>query len=196
MNSYLIQHKIKTLSQLWKPIDHRGFHFSNWNFTFQDGATGDAWIAEKIIQATSAVDAINAFRRELIPITDRTALSSQCFTTAELEAFNITKQNGNTSHIFFFRYTNERRGVPLHFGEEEISSLTALEQYEQRGDVFRYLREAINASTFYTRLAMLLAVLEAIAGQTETDGRMHTKKEYRRNEILPARAYHDRLHAD
>ncbi len=59
-----------------------------------------------------------------------------------------------------------------------------LERYEETGDVFRYLREATNATTFYTRLVMLVSALEAMAGELRNNGFRHVDRQYIANEIL------------
>jgi hypothetical protein len=52
---------------------------------------------------------------------------------------------------FFLQFSKDRGPVPLHFGTEELESLEALESYAEKGDAFRYLREAINSPDFYAR---------------------------------------------
>lgn len=196
MNSYLIQHKIATLTQLWDdPFEQDGFRLCQWNFTIRDGSIGKAWIAEVIEQADDAITAINNFRKRLLPFVDRVAFASQCYSVAELESFSVQKQNDNPENILFFRYSKNCKGVSLHFGDEEKATLAAFAKYPMRGDVFRYLSESINATTFYTRLAMLIAALDAIAGEKESSGRKETDKKYIKNEILKDEKLFERLYA-
>ncbi|MCP6718758.1 MAG: hypothetical protein KJI71_00820 [Patescibacteria group bacterium] len=183
MNEYLIEHKIKTLSQLSEPFDYKGFNFRHWDFNYRDGWLGDAWVARKLIIAESATEAINRFRKELIPIVDCIAFVSQCYTTVELESFMILRKNDNPQIIFFLRHAYESKGVPLHFNDEEKSALESLDKFKKK-HVFRYLRESTNSSTFYTRLAMLVAALEGIAGQILIKGKKFTNKEYIKEEIV------------
>jgi hypothetical protein len=83
MNKYLIEHKIRTLAELWdKPFEHEGFEFRQWDFAVAEGSCGDAWIARKGIEASSAQQAINTFRSDLLPIVDKVAFVSQCYTTS------------------------------------------------------------------------------------------------------------------
>ncbi|MFB3046392.1 MAG: hypothetical protein ACE10A_08830, partial [Acidiferrobacterales bacterium] len=89
MNTYLIEHKIRTLAKLWKPCTHDGYEFRQWDFTGPDGPIGDAWITRKTIDASTVVDAITGFRVELFRLLDRIAFISQCFTSAEFESFLI-----------------------------------------------------------------------------------------------------------
>lgn len=183
MNKYLIEHKIKTLSELSKSFDFEDFNFRQWDFNYRDGWLGDAWIASKIITAVNATEAINKFRKELIPIVDCIAFVSQCYTTVEFEPFIIIKQNNNLKKVFFLNFTYESKGVPLHFDEEEKNALQVLNNFGEK-HAFRYLRESTNSSTFYTRLAMLVAALESIAGQKTINGKKFTNKEFINKEII------------
>lgn len=183
MNEYLIEHKIKTLSQLSEPFDYEGFNFRQWDFNYRNGWLGEAWISKKTIVAKNATEAINNFRKELIPIADCIAFVSQCYTTVELEPFMILKQNNNLEKILFLRYSYESKGVPLHFNDEEKNALKSLENFKEK-HTFRYLRESTNSSTFYTRLAMLVAALESIAGQKLIKDKKYTNKEYIEKEII------------
>ena len=37
MNQYLIEHKIRILSELHKPFTFKGFQFRNWDFNYAEG---------------------------------------------------------------------------------------------------------------------------------------------------------------
>lgn len=191
---YLIEHKIKTLTQLWDPWSYGGFDFRQWNFTFGDGPVGKAWIARKIVVASDATMAINNFRNELFPIVDKISFISQCFATVEVEPFMILKQNSNPDNVFYLWYSRERDGVPLHFGEEEQDSMLKLSSYD-KNHIFRYLREGNNSLTFNTRFAMLVAALEGIAGQRKDGDKISTDKEYIKTEILKDDNLFDKIFA-
>jgi hypothetical protein len=196
VNTYSIQHKLSTLSEIWDgPFEHAGFRFSQWHFTMAQGAVGSAWLAEATVTAATAIEALDDFRRRLGPVVDRIAFASQCHATFEVESFLVDRQNENTEHVFLVRCTKDRGGVPLHFGQDERATLAALDQYTEKGDVFRYLREAISSTTFYTRLAMFMAALEAAAGQrTNKKGSKAVDKEYMRRDILKDDALFERLY--
>jgi hypothetical protein len=70
------------------------------------------------------------------------------------------------------------------FGADEQASLNVLEKFQQKGDTFRLLRESGSASTFYSRLALLISSLESIAGSKTTGSRIETDKNFIRIEIL------------
>ena len=187
---YLIQHRIKTLAQLFEPFEDKGFRFEQWNFTIQEGPTGDAWIASKTVQAEGAAAAINKFMEDLLPIVDRVAFVSQCFALVETESFMIERQE-RSGGVFYFRHAREVPPVPLHFDEHSVKSLRSLESFDEKGDVFRMLREAANASTFYTRFAMLTSTLEAIAGQRTVGRKIETDKEAIKQILQDDKLYED-----
>jgi hypothetical protein len=195
VNTYFIEHKIRTLAKLWdKKFTHNGFEFRQWDFTLQDGPIGGTWIARKAIEAQTAIVAINSFRKSLFRLVDRIAFLGQCYTFANVESFVIVRQNDNPTRVFFFQCAEETVGVRLSFDEGEIKSLTQLESYKEKGDVFRYLREAANASSYYTRLVMLISALEAIAGEkTGKKGHKQTDKAYIRDHILKDTKLHDKI---
>jgi len=184
MNSYLIEHKIRTLAQLVKPFSYQDFDFCHWDFNCRDGWVGKAWTAKKVIAAPNVLEAINNFRDELIPIVDRIAFVSQCFTTVEIEPFVILKQNENSENIIYVRYTREAPGTPLMFQENEIASLKQLEQYQDKEHVFRFLRESTYGMTFRTRLPMLISALEGMAGEITSNRGNKTDMDFIKNEIL------------
>lgn len=187
---YQIQQRIRTLAQLWKPFEYKGFRFEHWHFNYRDGATGDAWVAVKTVEAEDAVRALGAFQEQLIPIVDRIAFVSQCFAVVETEPFAIVREK-DAGGVFYFRHTREVQPVHLAFDQDSIESLIALETFTERGDVFRMLREAANASTFYTRFAMLTSALEAVAGQLTVGTRIATDKAVIKDLLGDERLFHD-----
>ena len=64
-----------------------------------------------------------------------------------------------------------------------MQSLENLERYD-KNEVFTYLRESTNAGSFTTRLAMLVAALEAIAGEMKNQKIRGTDKKYIAEKIL------------
>lgn len=111
--------------------------------------------------------------------------------------FFVKKLNDNPQNAIFFHYSRRASPVPLMFGGEEIEVLMALENYEEKGDVFKFLREACAGVSFYTRCTMLISTLEAIAGEDNKSMKpgKHTNKEYINNEILRDNALYEQLYA-
>lgn len=195
MNLYHIEHRITTVAELYDPFEFRGFTINPWNFDPISGTCGGAWCAIKDIEAENVDEAFLTFRRELFSIVDRIAFVSQCYTLADHDPFLVLKTNDNEQRQLFFRFADETTVTPLSFMEKEITALQALEVYEEKGDVFRYLREATNATTFYTRLTMLITALEAMAGEREDPkGRQKmTKTDYIKNDILKDEDLYDKV---
>lgn len=196
MNLYHIEHRITTVAELYDPFEFRGFTINPWNFDPTSGTCGDAWCAIKDIEAENVDEAFLTFRRELFSIVDRIAFVSQCYTTADHDAYLILRTNDNEQRHLFFLYAQQHPVTPLMFLDEEKTALYGLEAYKEKGDVFRYLRESTNASTFYTRLAMLISALEAMAGErVDLNGRRkQTETDYIENEILKAKDLYDKLY--
>ncbi|OGD56941.1 hypothetical protein A2V71_02995 [Candidatus Berkelbacteria bacterium RBG_13_40_8] len=176
MNDYLIEYKIKTLSELWEPFEYKGFSFKNWDFSGARGCFGDAWIVSRQIEAKNAQEAFLTFQNELNSIVERIGFISQCSTTINSQPFLILKLNSDEEKIFFFLNSKEVSPVPLHFTEEEKDALIKLEGFEKQ-DVFKYLNESTNTETYYTRLAMLVITLESIAGEKELTEKCKCGKE-------------------
>lgn len=189
MQAYVIHHRIDTLLELWEPFDLNGFRFRACGVNYETGRQ-NGWLAVKTIKEITAEEAFRQFSLELHRIVDRIAFIGQCHTAAELESFIICKPNDER---FFWQYTTKRGPVPLHFNENEIRSLTVLNQYEESGDVFRYLREATNATSYYTMLVMLVSALEAIAGTTNEKGSRAINKNVIADEILKDKELTDKL---
>ncbi|MCD6226723.1 MAG: hypothetical protein J7J93_02935 [Candidatus Aenigmarchaeota archaeon] len=193
-NKYWIEHKIKTLAELWdeeKPSEteqfsftYQNYEFTPWNFSSSEGHIEHAWLARGEVTAGNVVDAINKYRKKLSSISDKIGFVSQCYTAMELEPFMVIKKNNNPENKFLLRYTKSVKGVPLYFVKKQIDSLKNLENYNKEF-VFKYINESTRAGTYYTRLAMLVIALESIAGEERDNrGNLHTDKSYIKNEIL------------
>lgn len=180
MNKYKISHKIKTLAELWEPFEYNDFKFRQWDFTNADGPKGEAWIAEREIEAGNLLEAINKFRKDLLEIVQQCCFVSQCYFSLIPESWMVIKENDNTDNTFFLRFTKEIKAVPLHFNKEELESLKKLQSFPRK-PAFMYLNESTNAVTFYSRLAMLIIALESIAGEESPNV---TNKDYIKNTIL------------
>lgn len=167
MPLYRIQQKIKTLSQIIDDCENKfifhGFDFKNWDYTLTHGCRGDAWIAEKAIEADDPQKALDKFYEELFPTAERLAFVSQCDFDFEAEPFLIYK--GNPDKIVFIRYSEEAGGAPLIFNDNEISLMDQLETFDNPA-FFSYLLESTKAVTHLGRLVMLVMALESLAEQT------------------------------
>lgn len=195
MNTYLIEHKIKTIAEFWdfaenkQSFNFRGFEFRQWDFNIAQGAIGDAWIAKREVEAKDAESAIQFFRKELLDIVRRVAFVSQCFAAADLEPYFILRLNDNPEQVFFLSYSEESEHVSLYFGEGEKESLEKLEKFPQPV-ALEYIAQSGRAATYTARLAMLIIALESIAGE-EIPGK--TNIQYIKSEILKSDELHDEI---
>jgi hypothetical protein len=175
MNEYLIEHKIKTLSELGvglkgindiPQMDIEGYHFTQWDFTWQAGQLGDGWIASKLFRANSAMEALAHFRKELDEFLPKLAFISQCYMDFYRQPFLIYRKNNNEERDFFFRFTEEKDGVPLTFTENELKSYESIKTFPFL-NTFRFLQECNNCVGYVPKMTLLFAALEAMCGKKE-----------------------------
>ncbi len=186
MPKYFFQQKINTIAKIREPFEHNGFLFEAHKVDTVAG-TQDGWIASKEITADNVDAAFQDFYSDFHPLFDKLSFVTQCFAVVKFEPYLIKRADRTE---FFLLHSNELKHIPLHFGADELESLKALERYKQKGDAFRYLREAINASDFYARLAMLASALEAIAGEKNIG---KTDSDYIKDKILKDDALHKKI---
>jgi hypothetical protein len=186
MNTYLIEHKIQTLAAIWsdKPFVHGGYEFRQWEFGRSSFRPQEkAWIAKREMCATSWIEAINAFRADLFRIVDRIAAVSQCHTMASAESFLVLRKNDNPELIFLLRYSRARQPVPRAFNEQSVEALDKLDALGDKLHALEYLREATASTTILTRIVMLLATLETLAGEKPPIGnRRMTNTDFIKND--------------
>lgn len=177
MPEYIFQQRINTIANIWEPFEFKDFRFEPLKIDFAHG-TQKGWIASKLIVQDDVDSAYEAFFRELYPLVDRISFVAQCFAVVAFESFLIRRPDRTE---FFLQFSRDRGHVSLNFGKDQLASLEALEDYSERGDPFRYLRQAINSPDFYARLAMLASALEGIAGEIKSQ---KTNHDYIRDKIL------------
>ncbi len=160
------------------------------------GECGGAWLAERIVEAESVDEANAMFHDELNAAVNRIAFVSQCFTWVEFEPSLILRLNDNEDRRFYYRFSNDDGPVPLTFLEEEVTALKALETYTEKGAAFRCLREACIAPTFYSRMVMLAAALDALAAQdTSKKNWKNSRRDYVNQVILKDEELSNALYA-
>lgn len=186
MPDYVFQQKIRTVAQTRDPFGHNGNIFQAFRMDWRSGKN-NGWMVSKELTADNVDAAFEAFFSELYPLVDKLSFITQCYMLIEIEPFLVRRTDRQE---FFFRHSRERKPVPLHFGGNELESLRALERYGERGNAFQLLREAINTSGFYTRLAMLASALEGIAGE-ERPGK--TDRNYIETKILGDKKLSDKI---
>ncbi len=188
MPGYIIEHKINTIARLHESFESLGFVVSPHQYDIGEG-TCSGWIARTEVSARDVHVAAHQVGPELYNLVDKIAFVTQCYAVVAKEPFLIKRTDRRNE--FFLRVSRVQKPVSLNFLDDQRESLKALATFqEEQGPPFRYLREAINTTSFYPRLAMLVAALEAIAGEGK-DGK--TDREYIRNEVLKDSELCDRI---
>ncbi len=176
MNKYLIQYKIATVANLFDSFIYNGFEFFHCS---KDFVTEDAWIASKEIEANNSGIARFNFMKELIPCVERFSTVSQCAFRINANSYFIFKTTNNPDNIVYIYYVRSTPPVGLHFDDEEIAQLDKLSSIPNQ-KACMYIMEAANATTFFTRLTMLISAAESLAGETVVGKKITTDK----NELI------------
>ena len=162
MDDYLIKYKIATVAELFKPFEFDGYEFAPYDQ--KECCNCDAWVASKIIKANTYSDAISKFIKGLIPQIEKCSVVSECAFRIVANSFFVYKQTNNPEKIIFIYFVQDVGHTGLQFDEEQISELPKMATIPNQ-QAFMYIMEASNATTFYTRLTMLLSAVEALAGE-------------------------------
>jgi hypothetical protein len=165
MATYLIQKQICTLLDFLlfneaKSIPSFTLHnieFSPWN---QDERQTRLWLAERTVDADSYMSAWKVFHTSLRQIVSRTSFVGQAYHTDLGQPYLIKKAD---SDVAIYRYTRERRPVPLHFNAETLQSLAILLDDARVPDAFYwYWNDAVNALGYSAKLVLMFAAVEVL----------------------------------
>jgi len=176
MNTYLFEQKIKTLSYLsvglnntikgYPEMNIEDYIFTQWDFNYSLGLSGDAWLVSKEIEAENCIEAFNYFRNNLDKIIQKIGFISQCYMDFYKESFLFFKINNNPEKVFFYKKIQDRNPVGLEFSDNELSDYQKLLIF-QFPEVFRFLQECRNTIGYIPRLMLLFAALEAMCDKRE-----------------------------
>ncbi len=172
MNKYLIQYKIATVAELIHPFNARGYSFKSYADSWWNC---DAWIVSKVIEANTAVEARVSFHKDLIPQIEQFSVISQCAFRIIANSYFIYKETNNPEKTIYVYYVRDVGHTGLHFDNDEIDQLPKFDKITNKEGLM-YIAEAANASTFYTRLGMLLAGAEGLAGEVITKRQVKTNQ--------------------
>jgi ribosomal protein S19E (S16A) len=109
-------------------------------------------------------------------VIEKFSVVSQCAFRLAANTYVIYKQTNNAEKILYIYFVRKTGHTGLHFDEEQQEQLVKLEKLPNQKAWF-YINEAANATTFYTRLAMLIGAVEGIAGEKTIKGRKKTNFE-------------------
>lgn len=193
MNKYLIEQKIKTLSELWLDCDGRvaremaidGFVFNQWREPQGTGLRSVmAWMVKKEIESDNCINALNTFRRDLDTITQKVGFVSQCYMDFFKEPFLLFKLSDNNDRLFLYQHTRVDKGVGLHFGNNELQAYEQIKDFKYP-EAFRFLRECRNTIGYIPKLLLLFSALEAMCGRVEIDkGNGKTQISYEKETMM------------
>ncbi len=188
MNDYLIKYKIATVAELVIPFELEGYQFTSYH---KDWWGCDAWVASKVIKAKSEGEARFEFMKNLIPQVEKCSVVSECAFRFVANSYVIYKQTNNPEKIIFIYFVRNVGHTGLMFQEEQVAQLSKLSAIPNQ-QAFMYIMEASNATTFYTRLTMLIGAVEAFAGEV-TKGKMVVTNQVEIKKILGGALY-DKLY--
>jgi hypothetical protein len=180
MNTYKVQHKVHTLSQIsiHKISDYRvppeftieWFRIIPFEYIpAQQHLSEKAWIVEKEVKWNNAFEALDLFYVEFNKISPKIAFLSQCYFEYLSQSFVILKMNDNPEKKFVCRDVSSINGIPLHFQDQEIIDFNIIMNTEELKDnqVFIYLQDYYNSTVWRSKAMLLFAALEALAGRVE-----------------------------
>lgn len=171
MNDYLIKYKISTVSELVNIFQYEGYDFQAYDP--RESWNCDAWVASRIIKAKDAGEARYIFLNGLMPLVEHFSTISQCGFRFIANSYFIYKQTNNSEKIVYIYYVRPVNHTGLMFWDNEVAQLEKIKKVpKQKG--FFYIMEAANATTFYTRLVMLIGAVEAFAGEVIIKGQKRT----------------------
>ena len=192
MNTYKIQHKIKTLACLnMEPKDGKfnvkceiaGFVFTQCGFTPRKGwLKGDSWIVEKVVKEKDWTSAINKFRKELEPIVQKISFVSQSYFDFLLQPFIIFRLNDNSDKIFIYRHTQEIKVCGFHFDEKALDQYYKISTYD-KPYTFKFMQECCNTIGYIPKLLLLFSVLEAMCDVVEKEKDGKIMRSYDKNQM-------------
>jgi len=136
-------------------------------FTFRQfdrerGLASDAWEAKNEVVAANFREAFSRSRQALIPLVDVISFVTQSSASLLATSHFVYRLEQNDDRLMFLYVARRTAPVGMPLGDAEqvrdIQKLLAL-----HGSAVNYLREANNASTAKTQLAMLVIAAEALA---------------------------------
>lgn len=176
MNTYSIQHRVKTLAQLefvssdWEetiPIDIDGYSIRQQWHSLERWIYGDTWIVKKEVEWENWIDALNLFRRGFNKIAERLSFVSQCSLEFLDQSRLIEKTNDNPDKIFQVCIIDETKPVGLHIGQKDIDNYNNLKDICNDNPFFMYMNAVSSTIWYHAKLSLLCSALEALAGKKE-----------------------------
>lgn len=160
MNNYKICQKIKSLVDLFEAEKIDGYTFAP--YTDNNGF----WLAEKIITEVNYRKAYEKFISEIEPILDAFSVFEQCSIDLVGQSFMIQKLNDNESAYIYFYFSRKTDTVSMCYLKEDFDKIRKL--INNRAEMGLYFMRQVNqTSSAYSRLALLLVVVESLAKDSQ-----------------------------
>lgn len=163
MPQYYVAHKIRTVAELLEPQSINGFTLCTFD---PDGEfPQEAWEASEVLEGNDFLEALNRSRERLLSLVDALAVVMQCAFSVSGMSFQVLRQTENEEGILYFRHLRDRKTVGITLWQsDQADDVKRLLEFA-RPAAWRFFREAINAVTISSQLAMLVTTAEALAGQ-------------------------------
>ena len=169
MKKYTIQHRIRTITSnsVISGIIPATFSVDNielkQDFSWQNGPTGDYWVASSDIESDTWQEAMLIFRKKLRLIVSRISLIGQGYIDFLREPFLITSQS-NFPDIGIFRYVVDQDHVGLSFLDEHKLALEKLLVDKHISDEFYlYWNDATNTTGYSAKLLLMFSAIESLS---------------------------------
>ena len=172
MNKYLIKYKIATVAELEDTFKLNDYEFTPFTKEYW---SCNAWVATKMVEADHGGIALRDFILGLIPIIEQCSVIPQCAFRIVANTYIVYKLNNNPDKAIYIYYVRKVSHTGLPFGKREYGELLKMESIQNKKWPL-FIMEASNASTFYTRLSMLLSAVEGLAGEVRMQSQVMTDK--------------------
>ena len=167
MPSYLVQKRIHTLLEYSlfdgariNPFIRNAIRFSPWEQDVDTAWRSRFWLTESLIEADNFPSAWRLFQESLTRVVSRIAFLGQAYHTNLGQPYLIKRTDSN---IAYFRHSRDRQPVPLHFDDDDLSSLDILlGDAHVRDSFFLYWNDAINALGYSAKLVLMFAAVEIL----------------------------------
>jgi hypothetical protein len=170
MAKYTIEQKIVTLSEIYidradgqPEFEADGLLFGPWEYELSLGQVGYAWIVKYKTEADNVDTVYIDFHKKLRKIIPRMSLICQAYIQYVAQPLLITKEG---SEIAFLYLPIDEGPVGLSFWDDEKKALDILMDNKNiPEEFFLYWNDAVNTADYSSKLLLMFAALESLAGK-------------------------------
>lgn len=170
---YKVQQKISTLAENYVGVAGGNtpkftvddVTFYQWEFSVAQGATGNAWLAEAVVEADDLGAAYALFKQNIVGIIPIATFVSQCYMNPGGQPFLIHKEG---SDVAFFYDVYAEEGVGLNFDDTEQQAVKELHANKEVSvEFYYYWADATNTTGYSARLTLMCAAVENLIGKID-----------------------------